>query len=254
MERRTDNTKIINMEIATKHNWLGNVFWRAVPSSQARRTFILGSWQDRQCVSQLFSHEWSIFHLFWLLYRTYAGICTQQSESGHSQIRSERMFQGWVKFSKFHSRLGGLSAVHVIFVKLLPWNLCFEWSRHSGRGNGTKYRDRRVENVKKRKSRNTSQSEKERGDGYSTGEICSHHKGNIEECLGGNSSIFASSSSSCPVFSSLIIPLSSCTNSFSSPIYLPICTLSPLLLKYKKAILKTKVQWPACYELHQICN
>lgn len=33
-----------------------------------------------------------------------------------------------------------------------------------------------------------------RGDGCSTGEICSHHKGNIKECLGGNSSISLSRS------------------------------------------------------------
>lgn len=33
---------------------------------------------------------------------------------------------------------------------------------------------------------------RERDDGHSTGEICSHHKGKIEECLGGNSSILLS--------------------------------------------------------------
>lgn len=114
-------------------------------------------------------------------------------------------------------------------------------------------RDKRVGDAKKRERRNMSQSERERGDGYNTGEICSHRKGNIEECLGGNSSIFTSSSS-CPVFSSLIIPQSSCTTSFSSSTYLPICTLSLLLLKYKKAILKTKVQRPACCKLLQTCK
>lgn len=80
------------------------------------------------------------------------------------------------------------------------------FSRGLEEGNGKMDTDRSERDAENSKRRNTSKSEKEGGDGCSTGEICSHHKGNIEECLGGNSSILAcSSSSSCPVFPSLII-------------------------------------------------
>lgn len=137
-------------------------------------------------------------------------------------------FKDESKGSKTHSRLGGGGEREVDGLKRV-------FRRGLGGWNGKMDRDRRVRDVEKRKRRNTSRSEKERGDGYSTGEICSHHKGNIEERLGGNSSISASSSSSssCPVFPSLIIPQFSHTTCFSSTSF---CTLSVFLFKCNKAI------------------
>lgn len=143
MERRADNSKMYKYGNGSKTQLAWKCFGVQFLLHKPDQHSYWGSWQDQQCVSQLFSHEWCIFICSHDCIAHPLASAHGTSESGNDEIcvinprdqkdhckdedSSVKLTAGWEA-----------AACRVIM------HLCFGGSRHPGRGNGAMDRDRRV--------------------------------------------------------------------------------------------------------------